>query len=406
VAIADPQTMHANRLALLNTIPLPPQNLKYTTNEPQRTYHIHDLKCSENAWLVFNTHEVVKILRPYDDCRYLLKERRNRHKCLLEGLEWNRKFTEDIHLGLARYCDLNLSNQTITLGKILANPKLNDLDPDVEYVLVMNKLPKQYRLDMLLKNEHQDILREKHKNTLIQFMGHIHASSGFSPAKSDDNKLWGSIDQLQEKLKLNLKSVEEPDISNKAILQSPEYQSLLSTCKLLKKRLLPIFTNNEFQNYFTQRVEKQQIKRCHGDLKSRNIWIMHASGNSNSKAWKAVRALDAIDFNADFCNIDTLSDFAMLVADIYARENLYARRNSDALRKSSDFVYSMIEDYLDLTKQQDKASRFVLNYYLIEKAFVGALVSILYDNLSALGWEYLEVTIKYLRELQFRQTDK
>lgn len=403
MVLADPQTMHANRLAKLNTIPLPPQYLKDSTDETPHTYHIEDLKCSENAWLVFNTYKVIKILRPYDDCRYLLKERQNRHKCLLEGLEWNRKFTQGIHLGLARYCDLNLANQTITIGKILENPKQDDLDPDAEYALVMHKLPRQYRLDILLKNE-PITFQEKHKNILTQFMRHIHTSSDFPVAQPDDDKLWGSTDQLQEKLNLNLISVEEPDIANKAILQSPEYQSLLSICKLLRKRLLSIFTNNEFQNYFTERVGKQHIKRCHGDLKARNIWIMPTSDHSDSETWEGVLALDAIDFNADFCNIDTLSDFAMLVADIYARENVFARGNSDAHRKSSEFAYSMIEDYLDLTQQQDKASRFVLNYYLIEKAFVGALVSILYDKLPVLGWAYLEVCEKYLQELLLRKS--
>lgn len=409
MVLADPQIMHANRLALLPTIILPPQHLKNTAAEVQQTYYIEDLTCSENAWLVFNTYRVIKILRPYDDCRYSLKERRNRHKCLLEGLEWNRKFTQDVHQGLARFCDLNVDKKTITLGKTLAYPKLDDLDPDAEYVLIMNKLPKQNRLDLLLKEEFSSSkeepadLLEKYKSILVTFMRHIHTSSDFSSAQCIGYK-WGSINQLQKKLDLNLRSVEEPDIANRAILQSLEYRSLLSTCKRLRKRLLPIFTNDEFQQYFAQRVEMQQIKRCHGDLKARNIWIMPAFDHSGAKIWDGVRVLDAIDFNPDFCNIDTLSDFAMLVADICARGNLYAGRISDVHRKSSEFVYSMIEDYLELTQQQDKASRFVLNYYLIEKAFVGALVSILYDNLPSLGWVYLEVCEKYLQELLLRKS--
>jgi len=385
--------MHANRLALLPTIILPPQFVKNTTNETHQTYHIQDLKCSENAWLIFNTNKVVKILRPYDDCRYSLNERQNRHKCLLEGLYWNRKFTQDVHLGLARYCGLNLADQTITLGKILANPNPINLDPDAEYALIMNKLPKKYRLDMLLKNEPTDLL----KSILVQFMRHIHTSSDFPPAKPDNNNLWGSIDQLQKKLILNLKSVEEPDIINKAILRTSEYQSLRSTCQSLKEVLLPIFSNNkykEFQKYFMQRVVNQQIKRCHGDLKTRNIWVTPTSGQPDSTIWDGVRVLDAVDFNDDFCHIDTLSDFAMLVADIHARTN------------SSDLANSMIEDYLRQTGQGDNGSRFVLNYYLIEKAFVGALVSILYDNYPWLGRDYLKVTKKYLQELHLRQTDK
>ena len=393
MVLADPQIMHEHRLSLLSTIPLPLQHLKGSINETQ-TYHIEDLRCSENAWLVFNTNRVIKILRPYNDRRYLLKELRNRHLCLLEGLNWNRKFTQDVHLGLARFCGLNLVNRTITLGETLANPNLSDLAPEAEYALVMNKLPREDRLDMLLKNE--PAIQKKYTNILTQFICHVHASSDFPPVNPDNERRWGSIGQLQNKLIINLKTVEEPDITNKAILHSPEYQSLLRTCALLKKKLLPIFVNRdygEFQDYFTQRVEKQQIKRCHGDLKARNIWIIPASDDCpDAEVWDGVRVLDAVDFNPDFCNIDTLSDFAMLVADVYARTN------------SPDLAYSMIENYLDQTQQQDKASRFVLNYYLIEKAFVSALVSIMYDSLPKLGWMYLDVSEHYLQELLLRKS--
>ena len=110
--------------------------------------------------------------------------------------------------------------------------------------------------------------------------------------------------------------------------------------------------------------------------------------SEHSEIWSGVRVLDAIDFNPDFCNIDTLSDFAMLVADIHARTS------------SSELAYHIIEDYLRLTKQQDKGSRFALNYYLVEKAFVGALVSILYDKNWWLGQNYLVACDRYLTELQ------
>lgn len=49
--------------------------------------------------------------------------------------------------------------------------------------------------------------------------------------------------------------------------------------------------------------------------------------------------------------IDILSDFAMLVIDIHSRT------------KSCELADSMIENYLELTNQQDKASRLV--FYLM-----------------------------------------
>lgn len=388
--VAAARLMHANRMALLSTIPHPPQNSKNCAHESYQPYHIKDLRCSENAWLIFNTHTVIKILRPYNDCRYSLKERQNRHKCLLEGLEWNRKFTRDVHLGLARYCSFNPSKLTITLGEVLANPKLNDLDPAAEYALVMHKLPKENRLDVLLKHSGIDS-REYDRSKLVEFLTKLHVSPVFPPLETGGNKPWGSIIQLKEKLISNLISVEKPDTSNKEVLDTHFYRSLLRTCKAIRETLLPILTYNKyrhFQKYFMERVQKQQIKRCHGDLKTRNIWIMPDSSGPKSAIYNGVLALDAVDFNPDFCNIDTLSDFAMLIADIHARTH------------SSEFTNSMMIDYLRLTNQDDRASRFVLNYYLIEKAFVGALVSILYDDQMLLGSRYLEITWTYLAELK------
>ncbi len=179
-------------------------------------------------------------------------------------------------------------------------------------------------------------------------------------------------------------------------------------CESLTEALLPILTDakyREFQQYFIQRVRRQQVKRCHGDLKARNIWITSSpshQGSEHSEIWSGVRVLDAVDFNPEFCNIDTLSDFAMLVADIHARTDSSLVLDNHVYMDPPNFVKSMIEDYLCQTKQEDIGSRFVLNYYLVEKAFVGALVSILYDGNLGLGRAFLEVTQKYLHELQFK----
>lgn len=388
------QITSTERLASLSRENLSPRDQAAT--EKKQSFEIHDVKRSENALLLFNNHYVFKKLQPYDDHRYSLKELPNRHACLIEGWHWNRLFTRGIHVGLARLYNYDQEQDNlspIVLGEFL-NPDREPLDENAEYVLVMRKLPKFSRLDVLLEDSDSD-LQQYYANIMTQFLVHIHASLAFQLADSDGNKSWGSIEQLKEKLINNLVSVEKPDIPDKTILKSSKYhfsyQWLLSTCKSLREILLPVLSNGVYQQYFAQRVKKHQIKRCHGDLKTRNIWIMPTSDRQDSRhaeIWSGVRVLDAIDFNPDFCNIDTLSDFAMLVSDIHARTS------------SPELAHSMIEDYLRLTKQEDKGSKFVLNYYLVEKAFVGALVSILYDNLPKLGQRYLEVCEWHLTKLK------
>ena len=48
----------------------------------------------------------------------------------------------------------------------------------------------------------------------------------------------------------------------------------------------------------------------------------------------------------------------------------------------------------------------MLAYYLVEKAIVGAAISIVYDNLPDLGWAFLETAemrLKYLENMEPRR---
>ena len=369
-----------------------------TPKEKIRTYDIHNIRRSENAVLLFNNDYVFKVLQPYKDHRYSLKQRSERQACLIEGWRWNRLFTRGIHLGLARLYNYDPeqdkdSPSCLKVGKFL-DPGREELDRRAEYALVMRKLPKPNRLDMLLK-EGDSVSQRHYIDIMTQFLVHIHSrtSLAFQLDESCEKKDWGSTGQLTDKLIHNLVSVKEPDVPDAVVLRSAKYQQLRTLCASLREKLLPVLTDNkyrEFQQFFTQRVKKQQIRRCHGDLKARNIWIMPDPPHQNMERleiWNGVRVLDAIDFNPEFSNIDTLSDFAMLSADVDARTD------------SPELASSMIREYLRLTKQEDKGSSFVLSYYLVEKAFVGAIVSIMYDGQLSLGRKKVEVADRYLVEL-------
>jgi aminoglycoside phosphotransferase family enzyme len=165
----------------------------------------------------------------------------------------------------------------------------------------------------------------------------------------------------------------------------------------LKKNLLRAFKEYPFQDYFNQRIQDDRIKRCHGDLKAPHIWIAPISRSRFridprtrcflDEPWKYVYVVDTIDFNSTYCNIDILSDVAMLLIDIQARTQSFE-------------LAKLVESYyLILTGQQDKVSRLVLNYYLVEKAIMCSAVSIIYDNFPELGLTFLKIAeerMKYL----------
>lgn len=129
------------------------------------------------------------------------------------------------------------------------------------------------------------------------------------------------------------------------------------------------------------------VKQCHGDLKTKNIWIELILQNDNPLY--DVYILDAIDFNESYRNIDVLADLAMLVVDVEAngREGLGSY---------------LSETYLALTKQtEDENARVVLAYYLLEKAIVCAIVCLVYDcDNKQLGLRFLELACGYAKDLR------
>jgi len=198
---------------------------------------------------------------------------------------------------------------------------------------------------------------------------------------------WGGVMQLQKKLAHNLQFLDQIIAQS----ENDEYNSYY----WLKDRLLQVFNEIEHHQYFEQRVQEGRVKRCHADLKAPNIWIapLPRPGTPNEywyekEPWKYVYLLDAIDFNPMYSYIDILSDFAMLVIDLHART------------KSRELADLMIENYLELTNQQDKASKLVLAYYLVEKAIIGAAVSILYDKVPDVGLDFLEVASIRMYDLE------
>ncbi len=356
-------------------------------------YEIEYLQNSESSCVLFVRNErteervVIKFLQEYEDTRYHLATVAERQQCQLEALVWNRVFTPNAYLGLVCIGDLDLTRKRIGVGEIIADPFQAMLDPYSEYGLVMRPLAMETRLNYLL-NEKDDISLEPHIQLLINRIVQIHTS--LEPLDIQEGSKWGSFKQLQRKLEHNL-TLADPVImasEDHDYTYSPELKAAFNS---VKNTLLQAFRWHPFQVYFEERVQRQCIKRCHGDLKAPNIWIDLHDYLPDNQAERHVAILDAIDFNPMYSTIDVLSDFATLVVDIQIRKN------------SPSLADYMVEEYLRKTKQQDSVSRFVLAYYLVEKAFISAAISFVYDHLPDLGWASLEVArmrVERLLEMQ------
>jgi len=336
----------------------------------------------------------MKILRPYEDARYSLKTVEARQRCQLEAIWWNRQFTQGVHIGLAPLGDFALDQRLIRIGKTLEYPSKKMLYSHVDYALLMHELRKANRLDHLLKegqpfSGQNNISHQYYLRILARYMAYMHRSfvKTVSSLKGEGSGLWGSNEQLRTKLEHNFSLVNPSVMTNEDREYSKHYKMLKDTLNLLKEDLLRVFTDSAFKQCFEQRRQKGYIRRCHGDLKARNIWI---DPQRDDEPWKCVTVLDAVDFNSMYSNIDILSDFAMLVVDVEVRT------------KSSFLANRFVEEYLHFTGQEDEVSRAVLAYYLVEKAFIGGIVNIIYDSSLSLGQAFLEVAEKRLEDVKRR----
>jgi aminoglycoside phosphotransferase family enzyme len=387
-------------------------------------YDIESMQKTSSANLLFAKQKesqerfVIKILRKYQDTRYSLGTVNERQQYQLEALHSNSMFAPEIYIGLARVHDWDFHNNILILREFIMNPTKEKLDPGAEYALVMHALPQERQLDYLLMHGNS-ITNQRHIRLLAEYVAYMHEKIIALPTTREGSLWWGSFEQLQKKLQDNLALLDLvatickkrcytssnlrhnslPQFLTKSFRRNLEQSNtwrrdeLNLSCRLkailyrLKKNLLLVFRQYPYKEYFNQRVQEQRIKHCHGDLKAPHIWIAPYSSCFRGEPWRYVYLIDAIDFNLMFCNIDVLSDLAMLLIDIQART------------KSFELAKYMEGYYLKRTGQQDEISIAVLNYYIVEKAIMWAAVSIIFDNLPELGFVYLEIAEQRMNDL-------
>ncbi len=301
---------------------------------------------------------------------------------LLEGLEFNRRFAPHVYLGIA---PVNLSKdpKKILRGKLIVNPDKTKLKPGVDYALVMGWLESDKRLDYQLC---QGILgTQGGMKFLAKEVVRMHSRLKKSPYNM------GKPDSIASKLALN----EELFVEALHILASKLHTR--DDCITKFDCISEIMDQacDTYTKYFEQRRQEGKIRRCHGDLKTSNLWVRpkRASGGYE------LIALDCIDFNPDFCHIDVLSDVAMLAIDIEMHLSDWSDQCINTCRGQKLAKYFLL-NYLRAVQENSEATWQLLEYYMTEKAMVCAYVSILYDKLPDQGEKYLNIALIHARNLK------
>lgn len=298
---------------------------------------------------------------------------------LLEGLELNQRFAPGVYLGIARICELSENEEIIRRGRLIIVPTKRSLEASGEYLLVLRRLPKAWRLDRHLD---KGLLNSKEgMEFLAREIARMHKCLEKSPQER------GLPEGIFSKLAFNRHRYEEALSKIEAegfdIFEYKQASDLIATA------------SRDYLYYFELRHQLGHIKRCHGDLKTSSLWI----NEGTKKGSLRLNALDCIDFEPDFCHIDTLSDVAMLVVDI--QMHLLDKGNGSFAKQDEKELHDyFLGCYLKEMNEDLDIALPLLEYYLTEKSMVCAYVSILLDNAPELGKIYLEVTLIHAQRLK------
>ncbi len=296
---------------------------------------------------------------------------------LLEGFSYNQRFAPGVYLGIVYLEELSADARTFQPGHLTIIPRESKLAYG-EYAYVMKALQIDWRLDYRLDSEREPLATNEGMKFLAREVARLHRRAGISFSSR------GLPASIADKLKFNLgffaQALEQ--LSQDGIDVST-YRCISSVMEIAVFDLEPDFKRRFVQGY---------IKRCHGDLKLTNLWIRPASAKFPQQQ---LLALDCIDFNPDFCHIDTLSDVAMLAMDLQMH-----LLDGPHDHKGDDLVEVFISTYLQERTEDQASARLLLKYYIIEKAMVCANVSILGDGASERGRKYLSLALQHAQELQ------
>ena len=219
---------------------------------------------------------------------------------LLEGLVYNLRCAPGVYLGIAYLGGEGLSEsaQTFQRGRLTVFPRESRL-ANGEYALVMKWLDTEWRLDKRLYAERDPLATQEGMEFVAREVASLHKKARISSLGI------GLPESIAKKLEFNQMWFKKA--LGKLYRDSEVVDSY-------RRRIDDLMGNAcaDLEQVFEKRYHQGHVRRCHGDLKLANLWIKPASGKSSQR----LLALDCIDFNPDFCHIDTLSDLAMLAVDL------------------------------------------------------------------------------------------
>jgi len=226
------------------------------------------------SWVILCDKFVYKIKKPiqYSFLNFSTQKLR-KHFCIRE-VELNRRLTPNVYIGVVAITQQTGSVNVGGEGEV------------IDHTVKMHKLPSEKQMDILLtKNK----VSENDIENLAEKIASFHKETSIIKNKNLEDIREEYNDLQSQKDFINLHS-------------DPKYAKIIDRA---------ITTSNSFLTHhkqlLTKRLHNGFYKNCHGDLHTRNIFLLPEPV-----------PFDCIEFNDDFRQIDVLNEIAFLCMDLDA----------------------------------------------------------------------------------------
>ncbi|MEK6809279.1 MAG: gluconokinase [Nanoarchaeota archaeon] len=227
---------------------------------------------------------------------------------------YNSLISPDLYLGVST---INLTEQ--------GNISVDGPGKVIEYAVKMKQLdPSLIMSELLAKNK----ISSEHLHQLAQKIFDFHQRA----ITDEETASFGSVEMVQFNWDENFEQTEK---YQQTIISKEDFQLILEK--------INHFIKNS-RGLFTQRVEKNKIKHCHGDFHSANVFVT-----------PEIYIFDGIVFNKRFPCSDVIAEIAFMAMDL----DFHGRK---------DLAEIFVKEYQGLSEDEDIPR--LLDFYKCYRAYI------------------------------------
>lgn len=278
--------------------------------------HKMDLLHTHISWVLLDGRHAFKIKKPvhfsFVDYRSLKKRK---FFCQKEN-EINAMLSPRLYLGVVPIKSEDGSVAFNRKGKI------------VEYAVKMVELPQSARMDNLIKEER---VEKDHIERIAKILEGFHRKTKVAPKKYSSTRI------IRENF--------FPVFETKPVVE--KYLHYGEKLETIKAEVDGFMKKNE--DLFRQRFSDKRIKRCHGDVRTKNIFIHE----------NKIYIFDSIEFSEKIASCDVAAEIAFLAMDLHIYDK----------KKWADVL---VRKYIQFSGDED--IHRLIDFYMCYRALVEALV--------------------------------